>query len=161
AAMPALLSREIGTAFDLERGPLSRVLWVREAEDAHVVMLHQHHIVTDEWSMGLLLREWSLLYEGTRRGEEASLRALGYRYADYAQAEQQALSGGGLSASRAYWKEQLSGLPRLELPLLRAAPGSGRGPERYVSFLLPAEVSSALRALSRASGCTLFMAYYA
>nr|WP_276604317.1 amino acid adenylation domain-containing protein [Nannocystis pusilla] len=104
AALRALLAAEVEARFDLERGPLTRVLAVTTAADRHVVVVHQHHIITDEWSWGLLLAELSSLYEASRRGETAALPALAYQYSDYARAERSALAGDGLAAARAYWK---------------------------------------------------------
>ncbi|HZF48381.1 MAG TPA: amino acid adenylation domain-containing protein [Polyangiaceae bacterium] len=161
AALRALLATEVATPFDLERGPLARALVVREAEEEHVLMLHLHHILTDEWSAGVLLREWSALYDAARRGKAAALPPLLYQYADYARAEQRAFEDGGLAASRAYWKAQLAGLPRLSLPFVRPSPEAGPGPEGHVSCRVPLSTSRALHALARANGCTLFMAYYA
>jgi amino acid adenylation domain-containing protein len=151
----------VEAAFDLVRGPLTRVLLVQRSDREHVVVVHQHHIVTDEWSSGVLLREWSALHEAARRGAEAPLPPLAFQVAEYACAEQEALDGAGFSASRAYWRAQLAGSPRLELPILRPPTGHGPGPEALMSLRLPAETGQALRALCRASGCTMFMGWYA
>ncbi|MDI1443592.1 non-ribosomal peptide synthase/polyketide synthase [Polyangium sp. 6x1] len=160
AALRALLEAEIGVRFDLAAGPLTRVLVVSTAAEHHVVLFLQHHIVTDEWSSGVLLSELSCLYEACCRGDLASLPSLSYQFADYARAEQDALTGGGLGASRSYWKDKLAGVPRLQLPILRPASGSGPGPEASVTLRIPADASRALHALARDYGCTPFMAWY-
>nr|QDA77045.1 polyketide synthase/nonribosomal peptide synthetase [Jahnella sp. MSr9139] len=160
-AVRALLAAEVGTAFDLEKGPLTRVLVVKQAEDEHVVLVHQHHIITDEWSAGLRLQELSALYEAALCGEEAALPELRYQYADHARAEQEALAGEGFSASRAYWETQLSGMPRLALPIVSAAAAPGPGPEGHVSFRMPEEGDRGLLALARSGGSTRFMVWYA
>ena len=160
AAALALVIAEVHTPFDLERGPLTRVLALRLAEDEHVLLVHQHHLITDEWSVGVLVRELGALHEAARRGAEAVLPALGYQYADHARAEQEALEGGGFAEARAYWNAKLSGVPRLDLPQLRAATG-GPGPEGHRSSSMPVEASRALEALARQSRCTSFMAWYA
>ncbi|WP_272426882.1 non-ribosomal peptide synthetase [Polyangium jinanense] len=161
AALRALLEAEIGIRFDLGAGPLTRVLVVSMAAKHHVVLVLQHHIITDEWSCGVLLSELSRLYEACWRGEAPSLPALSYQFADYARAEQEALTGGGFGVSRAYWKDQLTGVPRLQLPILRPASEGGPGPEASVMLRIPQHASSALSALARDHGCTPFMAWYA
>ncbi|MDI3292175.1 condensation domain-containing protein, partial [Polyangium sp. 15x6] len=161
AALRALLEAEIGVRFDLGAGPLTRVLVVTMATEHHFVLILQHHIITDEWSSGVLLSELSRLYEACCRGEPANLPALSYQFADYARAEQDALTGGGFETSRAYWKDKLAGVPRLQLPILRPASEGGPGPEASVSLRIPQHASSALSALARDHGCTPFMAWYA
>nr|WP_276599757.1 non-ribosomal peptide synthase/polyketide synthase [Nannocystis sp. SCPEA4] len=158
-ALRAHLEAEIAVPFDLGTGPLTRVLVVRLEAEHHVVLVLQHHIITDEWSSGVLLSELSRLYEACCRGEAAALPALSYQFADHARAEQEALTSGGFAASRAYWKDRLAGVPRLELPIVRTAPG--RGPEASVALRVPLEASRALQALARDHGCTPFMAWYA
>ncbi|MDI3289247.1 non-ribosomal peptide synthetase, partial [Polyangium sp. 15x6] len=161
AALRALLEAEIGVRFDLGAGPLTRVLVVTMAAEHHVVLVLQHHIITDEWSSGVLLSELSRLYEACCRGGPANLPALSYQFADYARAEQDALTGGGFETSRAYWKDKLAGVPRLQLPILRPASEGGPGPEASVTLCIPQHASSALQALARDHGCTPFMAWYA
>ncbi|MDI1433382.1 non-ribosomal peptide synthetase [Polyangium sorediatum] len=161
ATLRAMAAAEVGAAFDLERGPLTRVIVVRVSAEEHVLLVHQHHIITDEWSSGIFLREWSSLYEARCRGGEAALPPLPFQYADHARAEQEALENGAFEASRAFWKARLSGMPRLDLPIVRAAARMEPGPEALLSFRFEADASRALRALARASGCTLFMAWYA
>ncbi|MGK3987806.1 amino acid adenylation domain-containing protein [Sorangium sp. So ce136] len=159
AAVRALVAAEVGAAFDLTHGPLTRVLVVRQADDEHLVVVHQHHIVTDEWSGGVLLREVSALYGASGRGGEAALPELPYQVADYARAEQEALDGQGFAASRAYWRAQLAGVPRLELSIARAT--GQPGPEGTLSLRLSDPTSRGLVALARAAGGTRFMVWYA
>ncbi|MCY1065249.1 non-ribosomal peptide synthase/polyketide synthase [Nannocystis sp. RBIL2] len=160
-ALRAHLEAEIGARFDLATGPLTRVRVVSLEAERHVVLVLQHHIITDEWSSGVLLSELSRLYEACCRDEAAALPALSYQFADYARAEQEALSTGGFAASRAYWKAKLASVPRLELPIVRAAPAGGPGLEASVAHRVPPEASRGLQALARAHGCTPFMAWYA
>ncbi len=154
-------AQEISTPFDLENGPLTRILCVRETADVHLVLVHQHHIITDEWSASLLLRELAALYEASYRGTVPILPLLAYQFADYARAEQRALDGDGLSASRMYWKEKLAGVSRLSLPILHPKSGIGPGTEEQIILCLPSETSNAFAALARKHGCTPFMAWYA
>ena len=169
AALRTLVAEDVAAPFDLERGPLTRVLLIRFAVAEHVVVFHQHHIVTDEWSTAVLLSEWSALYEGQRSGRPAELPALPFQLADHARAEEEALSGDGFAAARHYWKQKLTGLPRLELPIVRPATAQGQGqgqgkppgPEGHVLVHFSAEESAAWQALGRAEGATPFMAWMA
>ncbi|MFY0534440.1 condensation domain-containing protein [Nannocystis pusilla] len=154
AALRGHLEAELGARFDLATGPLTRVLVVSLEAERHVVLVLQHHIITDEWSSGVLLSELSRLYEACCRDDSADLPALSYQFADYARAEQEALTTGGFAASRAYWKAKLASVPRLELPIVRAAPASGPGLEASVALRVPPEASRGLQALARAHGCT-------
>ncbi|MDI1475044.1 non-ribosomal peptide synthetase [Polyangium sp. y55x31] len=161
ASLRDVFSTEIATPFDLERGPLTRVLVARISADEHVVLLHQHHIITDEWSTGILMREWATRYDAIRRGEDSAISSPRFQFSDYARAEQDALEGGAFEPSREYWKKLLTGSPRLTLPFVRVGGERGPGPVDHVSFCLGAEASSALGALARAIGCTPFIVWYA
>ena len=161
AAMRALVAAEVETPFDLERGPLTRVLVVHLSDEDHVVVLHAHHITTDEWSQGVVMREWAALYEAAVTGREVQLAPITVHYAEYARAEEEAFRSGAFGPSRSYWKKQLSGLPRLDLPLVHPSAGGAPGTDAHCMLRVPAEADQALRALARAQGCTVFMAWYA
>ncbi len=147
--------------FDLERGPVARATLVRLAADDSVLLFQTHHIVSDEWSVGVMLREVSALYGAFARGEASPLPEPEVQFGDYALWEREMLAGGAAEAQLAYWRGRLGGAPSLELPLDRprgAAPGT-KG--RFVAFGLPTETADAVRALARAEGATLFMALLA
>ncbi|MCB9797022.1 MAG: amino acid adenylation domain-containing protein [Alphaproteobacteria bacterium] len=161
AALRSLVESEVARPFDLANGPLTRVLLVRLSDDEHRLLLHQHHILTDEWSSALLLREWSEAYEALREGRASAPDAPALQLADYARAEVEAQRGEALGLARAYWKEQLHALPRLDLPLLNPGDGEAPGLERTLSIRLGGARSEALRALCRAESATHFMAWVA
>jgi amino acid adenylation domain-containing protein/non-ribosomal peptide synthase protein (TIGR01720 family) len=144
--------------FDLGRGPLLRVLLMALGEREHVLLLVIHHIVTDDWSMGVLVRELTSLYEAFSSGRPSPLPELDLQYADFACWQRQRLAGEELEAQLRYWREQLADLPPpLELPGDRPRPAvqSFRGDARFWRF--PEGVLPALQALGRAQGATLFM----
>jgi hypothetical protein len=117
-----------------------------------------HHLVSDGWSIGVLMREICALYEALSKGRPSPLPELEIQYADYANWQRQYLTGAVLEKHLDYWKRQLDrDLPMLDLPVDRPRPSipSFRGGAR--SFALPAELSQSLRALSRREGVTLFM----
>jgi len=148
---------EAQRGFDLARGPLWRARLLRLSADEHWLQLTLHHIVTDGWSTQVLMRELSQLYAAYRAGEASPLAPLPVQYADYAVWQRQWLEGAVLARQLAYWREALAELPVLELPTDRRRPvvSSYRGGR--VAFVLPAALTSALKALGRREGATLFM----
>jgi amino acid adenylation domain-containing protein len=153
-----LAAEEALRPFDLSTGPLLRVTLLRLAEDEHVALFTMHHIVCDGWSVGVLVRELSALYEAYVEGRESPLEELPVQYADYAVWQREWLRGGGLEKQLTYWRRQLGGrLPVLELPTDRPRPTvlSERGAR--LSFTLGRDLTDAVTALSRQEGATLFM----
>jgi amino acid adenylation domain-containing protein len=152
------LADEAARPFDLEQGPLARIHLYRLDADDHVLLLNLHHVVTDGWSTGVLLRELSALYGAFARGEPSPLSAPGLQYADYAAWQREHLSGAVYQAHLAYWKEALANAPALlELPVDRPRPAVWEGRGAAERFRLPPEVADAVDALARAEGCTPFM----
>jgi hypothetical protein len=157
-----LVREEAANGFDLKTGPLLRARLLRLGEREHVLSLTMHHIVSDGWSMGVLVRELCALYEAFSQGHESPLAALGVQYADYAQWQREHLAGAVLEQQLEYWREQLAGAPALlELPADHARPAvqSFRGARE--SMQLGAELTRELQELSRAEGVTLFMSLLA
>ncbi|HEX8559178.1 MAG TPA: amino acid adenylation domain-containing protein [Pyrinomonadaceae bacterium] len=154
----ALLREEAERPFDLERCPLLRTTLLRLADDEHVLLLTMHHIVSDGWSLGVLLRELKTFYESRTAGEPAELPELPVQYADYALWQRERLEGGELERQLAYWEERLAGLPEaLELPTDGPRRPSSRRRGGVVEFSLPAGLTASLKTLSRREGATLFM----
>ncbi|HEY2737971.1 MAG TPA: amino acid adenylation domain-containing protein, partial [Thermoanaerobaculia bacterium] len=154
-----LVTEEARRPFDLARGPLWRVgLW-RLDETEHVLLLAMHHIVSDAWSLGVLVREITALYPAENTaGRPSPLPELPVQYADFAAWQRSWLSGDVLEGELRYWRDRLAGAPPvLELPTDRPHPAvqSFRGAVRPLS--LPPALSAALAALSRREGATLFM----
>jgi len=133
-----------------------RVLELEREE--HIVVLTMHHIVSDAWSIGVLVREMGALYEAISAGETSLLPELEIQYADYAVWQRKYLAGTVLEEHLGYWKKQLSGkLPVLDLPVdhLRPPVPSYRGAAK--SFTLSIELFQSLRILCRQERVTLFM----
>ncbi|HEV2736012.1 MAG TPA: condensation domain-containing protein, partial [Longimicrobiaceae bacterium] len=144
--------------FDLARGPLLRSTLLRLGGEDHVLLLTMHHVVSDAWSMGVLVREVFVLYDAFSRGEPSPLPELPVQYADYAVWQRAWLSGETLERQLAWWRERLAGAPpRLELPVDRPRPAvlGHRGAVR--SLRIDAAAADRLRALGRQEGATLFM----
>jgi hypothetical protein len=153
----SLLTLLAYTPLDLATGPLLRIALVRLARRRHLGLLTVHHIATDAWSTGVLVREVARLYED-RRGGGAHLPELPVQYADYAAWQRSWLSGSVLTAHLDYWRRQLAA--PLPSPWLPGADGGAPVPE-WAGGRFELEVDGALtaglRKLSRGRGVTLFM----
>jgi amino acid adenylation domain-containing protein len=144
--------------YDLSSGPLLRVILLRLGEDDHVLLFTMHHIISDGWSMGVIVREVTALYEAYRQGHPSPLLELTIQYADYAVWQRQWLQGNVLETQLAYWRSRLgSKLAALELPTDRACPTVRTNRGATQSFTLSAETANALHELSRQQGVTLFI----
>ncbi|AEI67145.1 non-ribosomal peptide synthetase [Corallococcus macrosporus] len=144
--------------FNLEHGPLLRSALLSLSDEDHVLVLVMHHIVSDGWSMGLLVRELTALYSAFSQGQPSPLPALPLQYADYAVWQRGWLQGDVLEAQLGYWKQQLEGAPRLlELPTDRPRPAVQSLDGAYAPFALGRELSDAVHALARREGATPFM----
>ncbi|HYW06754.1 MAG TPA: amino acid adenylation domain-containing protein, partial [Longimicrobium sp.] len=158
AELARLIHEEARTPFDLAAGPLIRGRLIRLAADEHVLILTMHHIVSDGWSMGVLIRELSALYGAFRAGEPDALPPLAVQYADYAAWQRGWIEGAVLAAHSAYWRDTLAGAPeRLELPADHARPTRVNHAGATLGVVLDEELATGLRALSRRHGTTLFM----
>ncbi|MCY1047782.1 amino acid adenylation domain-containing protein [Corallococcus sp. bb12-1] len=158
---PAVLAQVMtaaGTSFDLARGPLVRLGLVRLAEDEHVFTLVLHHIVSDGWSRGILVRDLMALYDAFSAGQPSPLPEPTVQYADFATWQRGWLTQDAREAQLTWWRQQLEGAPpALTLPTDRPRPAtqSLRG-AHHRQVLEPALVDG-LRALGRKEGATLFM----
>ncbi|HYO16637.1 MAG TPA: non-ribosomal peptide synthase/polyketide synthase [Thermoanaerobaculia bacterium] len=152
-----LAEAEARRPFDLAAGPLGRFSLLRLEEDDHLALLTQHHIVSDGWSMGVLLGELAALYRAAVQGEPSPLPELPVQYADFARGQRQWLRGEALERRLVFWRERLAGVPVLDLPTDRPRPPvqTFRGAAR--SRTLPALLGRAVAALGRREGTTLFM----
>ncbi|HEX2080603.1 MAG TPA: non-ribosomal peptide synthase/polyketide synthase [Longimicrobium sp.] len=158
AELGRLVDQETHAVFDLQRGPLIRGRLVRLAADDHVLLLTMHHIVSDAWSMGVLIRELSALYAAHREGREADLASLPVQYADYAAWQRRWVEGEVLREQAEYWTRTLVGAPELlELPTDRPRPAEQDHAGARLRVELDEELTAGLKALSRRHGTTLFM----
>ncbi|MBB4636054.1 non-ribosomal peptide synthetase [Longimicrobium terrae] len=158
AELERLIAAEMAAPFDLEHGPLIRARLILLAEDDCVLALTMHHIVSDAWSMGVLTRELSALYEAFKRGEPDPLPELPVQYADYAAWQRQWVDGDVLRDQTAYWTRMLAGAPELlDVPTDRPRPARMDPAGAIVGLALDEELTAGLKALSRRHGTTLFM----
>ena len=149
---------EAETAFDLQAGPLVRGRLLRLADREHVLLVTMHHIVSDGWSMGVLMGELSALYTAFRKGETDPLPELAIQYPDYAVWQRRWLAGEVLEAQSEYWRHALADAPAvLELPTDRPRPAQQDYAGAFVALELDEGLTAGLKALSRRHGTTLFM----
>ncbi|MGM0887833.1 MAG: non-ribosomal peptide synthase/polyketide synthase [Bacillota bacterium] len=158
AEVKRLMQQETEVPFDLGEGPLIRTILLRVGEEDWVLLCILHHIVSDGWSMGVLLEEWIAFYEEATDEKVAELEPLPIQYADFAQWQKGWLKEELLEQQLHYWQEELSGeLPLLQLPMDRPRPAvqTHRGSTHTV--LLSRSLRDKLNELSRQEGSTLFM----
>ena len=153
-----LAAEEAERPFDLVHGPLLRTRLLRLGPTEHIFLVAMHHIISDGWSVGILVRELASLYEAFSKGKSSPLPQLPIQYADFAQWQRERLRGEILEQQLAYWIPQLHGAPGiLELPTDRPRPAVQTFRGAVQSFLFPKKVAAKLNALSHREGCTLFM----
>ncbi|WP_172632002.1 amino acid adenylation domain-containing protein [Dictyobacter arantiisoli] len=152
-----LVRQEAEQPFDLKQGPLLRCWLLRLAQQEHILLLTMHHIVSDGWSMGVLVREITELYHAFRAGKPSPLPPLPIQYADYASWQRSWLQGDALEAQLRYWTHQLNDAHALQLStdFSRSSTLSYRG-ARY-GLPVNTELAQQLRQLSQQEGVTLFM----
>ncbi|MGK2745572.1 amino acid adenylation domain-containing protein [Serratia marcescens] len=153
-----LAQRLTEAPFDLTQGPLVRAALIRLADEEHLFLLTCHHIISDGWSTGILLRDLGALYGALRRGDADPLPPLTLQYADYAAWQRRYLTPERLAAQAQYWRETLSDAPALlTLPTDRPRPTVQSFSGGEVPIAIDAELTQALRQFSRQHGGTLFM----
>lgn len=150
------------TRFDLAEGRLALMRVVRFAPDDHLVVFVVHHIVADGWSLDIVWRDLSALYEARSTSRPSRLSPLSLHYSDFAAWEQAKVQQRGFAQHVAFWREALAGAPTvLDLPTdrPRGSEGATRG-GRYSSHIEAAAIDR-LREVARQRGATLFMAVMA
>ncbi|WP_064107121.1 non-ribosomal peptide synthetase, partial [Pseudomonas fluorescens] len=144
--------------FDLLRGPLIRGTLLRLADDEHTLLITQHHIISDGWSIGILVKEFASLYQAFSAGQPDPLPPLTRQYADYAAWQRQHLEGERLARQVEFWRAHLAGAPALlSLPTDRARPAVQSYRGETLGFDLPASLSTAIVQFAQSRAATPFM----
>ena len=153
-----IVTQESAKPFDLESVPLLRGMLIRSGEREHILALSIHHIVVDEWSMGILQHEMALLYSAYVQGQESPLKQMPIQYADYTMWQAQWLQGEVFSRQMEYWKTQLAGMPEvLELPTDRPRPAMSEHRGSMETALLDGTYWEKMKSFSRQEGASVFM----
>jgi amino acid adenylation domain-containing protein len=157
AAARRLVAADAVAPFDLARGPLIRAVLIRLGTRDHVLALSMHHVVCDEWSARILHDELAEFYDAFRMGKPDPLPPLDAQYADFAVWQRAWLSGDVLEGQLAYWRDQLAGLPVLDLPTDRPRPPVRSTAGATTEFTVPVQTAEKLRVVARTGGATMFM----
>ncbi len=153
-----LATQEARKPFDLSRGPLMRVQVLKASDKEHVLLLTMHHIISDGWSMGVLVREISTLYAHFINDRENPLPELPIQYGDYAEWQNEYLHGDMLNDQLEWWKQQLGpNPPVLELPTDRPRPMVQTNVGSSIAINLPGNLIRKLKELGQQEQATLFM----
>ena len=152
---------EANRPLSLNQAPLLRATLLKLSAQEHVLMLTAHHIISDGWSSGVLVRELGRFYEALRQGTAADLPPLSIQYADYVLWQEEWMKTPELPRQLDYWRGALSGsLPALDFPT-DFTRGTGSDQEAILeSLLLPTTLSEALRRFCLEEGATLFMLFF-
>ncbi|BDA68804.1 hypothetical protein CAL7716_029700 [Calothrix sp. PCC 7716] len=152
-----IITQEIERPFDLSSGPLLRVILLKLSENEHILLLNMHHIVCDDWSIGVLISELGALYTAKIKNQPSPLSELPLQYADFAEWQREWLTGEVLENQLAYWRHQLNGITMLPLPTDKRRPNI-QAPKGATQFLeLPRCLVDALEKLCQKEGATLYM----
>lgn len=151
-------AQEAQTPFQLDQGPLFRVRLLKLGKSDHVIIFNMHHIVSDGWSMSVLIQDFVNLYSAFSQKKEPKLPDLPIQYADYAAWQKKWLRGDVLEEQLDYWKEKI-GLnpPVLELPIDFKRPSMQTFHGKTLSMILPHALTEQVKHFSRKQGVTLFM----
>ncbi|MEY9911336.1 thioester reductase-like protein [Catenulispora sp. MAP12-49] len=158
AAAEAIASGQARSSFDLRQGPMMRAGLVRIAADEGLLLIVLHHSVCDGWSADLLVRDLAELYRAEVRATAPELPELPIQYADFAVWQRETLADSGLDEQLGYWKQALSGVPRvLDLPTDHRRPAEQDFGGAMVSRELGPDAAASLVDAARAEGATPFM----
>ncbi|HVS00719.1 MAG TPA: amino acid adenylation domain-containing protein, partial [Thermoanaerobaculia bacterium] len=156
--MERLAFEEGRRPFDLTRGPMLRTGLLRLGAEEHALLVTMHHIASDGWTIGILIRELATLYRAFSQGEPSDLPELPLQYADYAVWQRQWLNESAVAAHLDYWRRRLTGrLPALDMPTDRPRPAAQTFRGARLSRTLSAEASQEMREWSRRQGTTPFL----
>jgi hypothetical protein len=157
-----LIMEAVQQPFDLEEGPLLRLLVLRFSQEYHVLLLNMHHILCDGWSMRRILsNEIKTLYASFTRGLSSPLPTLPIQYGDYAFWQRHYLQGKTMDDLLNYWATRLQDVPALNLPYDHPRVARGQPGSEKVHFKFSHPLLASLRSLCHEEGVTLFMALLA
>ena len=152
-----LISEEARRTLNLQQGPLLRATLLRLGEANHILILIVHHIISDGWSMNVLLRDLVALYQTLAFSQPSALPELSFQYADYCRQQREQLQAGVFEDHFAYWEQRLAGAATLDLPTDRPRPPVQTYQGKHQKFIFSQSLGQALIALSRRQSTTLFV----
>ena len=157
-AAARLVAEEARRPFDVERGPLLRTTLLRWGEGAHTLVVVLHDAASDDWSVGVFLRELAELYAAFRRGLPSPLAEPEVQYADFAAWQRDKFRGDKMERQLGFWRERLHGAPTiLDLPTDRPRPAVQDFAGATHHFVLSPAAAAATRELSAREGTTRYI----
>ncbi|MDF3983965.1 condensation domain-containing protein, partial [Luteibacter sp. PPL554] len=157
-SMMEWIVEESERAFDLGSGPLIRISLLRIGDNEHVLVVVQHHIISDRWSIRLLAQELAHHYAIALGSDVPAVEPLRVQYGDYAVAQKAWQDTPAYMRQKAYWVEALRGAPELlALPTDRPRPTTQRYTGASVRVRLPETLTVDLRSLAQRCDGTPFM----
>ncbi|WP_017653093.1 non-ribosomal peptide synthetase [Fortiea contorta] len=150
--------QEAQSFFDLEKAPLLRAKLLHLTAEKSILILTLHHLVSDGWSINILVKELSAIYQAFLENKPSPLPQLAVKYTDFVYWQQKCLQGEIIAKHLTYWQQQLGGnLPVLQLPTDRPRPPiqTFRGAQQ--KFVLSTSLTQAIKQLSQQEGTTLFI----
>lgn len=162
AQLAELALAEADLPFDLGKDLMLRATLICLAVDRHVLLVTQHHIASDGWSLDLLMRDIAALYQAAQTGQPASLPALPVHYVDYAAWQRTRLQGDFLENKMRFWRDMLAGAPQAHsLPLDKPRPKKHDSRGRLFQVELDRDLSESVARLALSAGVSNYMVYYA
>ncbi|WP_215727419.1 non-ribosomal peptide synthetase [Rossellomorea vietnamensis] len=153
-----IAKREATYQFNLSSPPLLRAVLVQLNNNEYKLFLTLHHIIADGWSVGVLVREMSILYDAALKGKSFNLPALEIQYADFSEWERESVKEGRLDEKLEFWKEYLSGeIPVLELPTNYPRSSNQTFKGAIFEFKIPSDLTKAIKELGNKENTTLYM----
>ncbi|MFK7784941.1 MAG: amino acid adenylation domain-containing protein [Crocinitomicaceae bacterium] len=154
----AYVERDSLTPFDLENGPLIRMAILKLKEDEFLLYYNMHHIISDGWSMEVLIKDTMALYKEFHQGIDAELKPLSIQYKEYAAWKLEQIENGSFDKHQRYWLENLSGeLPLIDLSRVKKRPRIKTYNGHTLGMFLSKEVTKKLNSYAVENGGTLFM----
>lgn len=154
--LQSLINEEVKGPFNLEKGPLLRVLLFLLAPQEHILLIVTHHIISDAWSEGVFMEELSSLYQAFQRGQSSPLEELAIQYGDFAHWQRQCLQGEMLATQLNYWQQQLKGkVPTLQLPTDHPSSLGNSGDSQ--SIVISQSLTQALKNQAKQTRSSLFI----
>ena len=149
---------ESNKPFELEKGPLFKVCLFSISESRHLMLISVHHIITDFWSLSIILNDMAIFYNEEKSGVKAELAPIKYDYFEFAEQQEKILQGEEGKRLWEYWKNQLGGeLPVLNLPTDKQRPAVQTYNGQTISFIINDEITGKLKEIAKRNGATLYM----
>ncbi|MEO6230171.1 MAG: non-ribosomal peptide synthase/polyketide synthase [Ferruginibacter sp.] len=157
ALLQPVIEKLIRAPFDLAKDFMLRAHLVQIDEAENILVVTMHHIASDGWSLGIIVQEVAELYRAFEENRLPQLPVLPVQYADFAYWQKTFLQGEVLDKKLAYWKNKLSGVAPLELPLDFPRPQSQTSHGAIADFLISNELTNDIQLLARQEQATMFM----